>query len=168
MKTHAPLTIALALLLPWATACSTIITGGRKEVNFRSDPPGAHVSITDEKGVTLYEGTTPTVVTLRTGKPYFVGRTYQVQLAKDGFESKTVTLKSTMSGWYFGNFIFGGLVGLLIVDPLTGAMYTLPKEQAVTLVPASATSAVLPEPALHFTGIGDVPESLRPKLIPVN
>ena len=27
-----------------------------------------------------------------------------------------------MNGWYIGNILFGGLIGFLIVDPLTGAM----------------------------------------------
>jgi len=31
-----------------------------------------------------------------------------------------------MSGWYWGNILIGGLIGMLVVDPLTGAMYKLP------------------------------------------
>jgi hypothetical protein len=32
-------------------------------------------------------------------------------------------------GWYLvGNFFFGGLIGWLIIDPLTGAMWTLSPE----------------------------------------
>lgn len=30
-----------------------------------------------------------------------------------------------MNGWYIGNLLFGGIIGLLIVDPATGAMWTL-------------------------------------------
>ena len=35
-------------------------------------------------------------------------------------------IKPTPNGWYLaGNFIFGGLLGWLIVDPATGAMWNL-------------------------------------------
>jgi hypothetical protein len=38
-----------------------------------------------------------------------------------------LTVTGSMSGWYFGNILFGGLIGMLAVDPLTGAMYVLPE-----------------------------------------
>jgi hypothetical protein len=33
---------------------------------------------------------------------------------------------SELSGWYFGNLLFGGIIGLAIVDPISGKMWTLP------------------------------------------
>jgi hypothetical protein len=30
-----------------------------------------------------------------------------------------------VNGWYIDNNLFGGLIGMLIVDPITGAMYKL-------------------------------------------
>ena len=36
-------------------------------------------------------------------------------------------MDSSLSGWYWGNIVFGGLIGMLIVDPATGAMYKLPE-----------------------------------------
>jgi hypothetical protein len=44
-------------------------------------------------------------------------------------------IKSKIDGWYFGNLIFGGLIGLVIVDPLTGSMWTLsPRELTYNLI----------------------------------
>ena len=44
---------------------------------------------------------------------------------------------ASVSGWYFGNLVFGGLIGMLIVDPLTGAMYNLePKKIEQPLTPS--------------------------------
>ena len=34
-------------------------------------------------------------------------------------------LNGTVSGWYFGNILFGGLLGIVAIDPATGAMYKL-------------------------------------------
>jgi len=30
-----------------------------------------------------------------------------------------------MNGWYFGNLAIGGILGMLVIDPLTGAMYRM-------------------------------------------
>lgn len=38
-----------------------------------------------------------------------------------------------MDGWYIGNLLFGGLIGMLIVDPATGAMYKLDDSVYATL-----------------------------------
>ena len=38
----------------------------------------------------------------------------------------THSVTAGLNGWYFGNILIGGLVGMLIVDPLTGAMYRMP------------------------------------------
>lgn len=45
-------------------------------------------------------------------------------------ETVKLPLKTSVNGWYIGgNFVFGGLIGWLIVDPLNDGMYTIsPKE----------------------------------------
>ncbi|MDB4525936.1 hypothetical protein N9065_03445 [Akkermansiaceae bacterium] len=40
----------------------------------------------------------------------------------------TQSLDASMDPWYAGNIIFGGILGVLVVDPATGAMWQLPKE----------------------------------------
>jgi len=55
-----------------------------------------------------------------------------------------VHVKLTVDGWYFGNVLFGGLIGILIVDPATGAMYTLkPNELNINLI--SSAVSLIPE-----------------------
>jgi hypothetical protein len=34
-------------------------------------------------------------------------------------------LTSTIDGWYWGNLLIGGIIGMVFVDPLTGAMWKL-------------------------------------------
>ena len=48
-----------------------------------------------------------------------------VEVSKEGFEKKTIQIESKTNGWYIGNLLFGSLIGFLIIDPLTGAMWTL-------------------------------------------
>ena len=46
-----------------------------------------------------------------------------------GRSDTEVKLNSSVSGWYWANFLFGGAIGMLVVDPLTGAMYNLAPEK---------------------------------------
>ncbi len=53
---------------------------------------------------------------------------YTLTFSKEGFEDKMVTIHSRFDGWYIGNILIGGLIGMLIVDPLSGAMYRFKRE----------------------------------------
>jgi len=55
-------------------------------------------------------------------------------------------VKSTLSGWYLGNLLIG-VWWACCGRPLTGAMYTLPKEVSVNLNPR--TEALSEEPELR-------------------
>jgi hypothetical protein len=62
---------------------------------------------------------------LKSGAGFFAKETYTVTLKLDGHDTRKVTVDCKLNGWYFGNLLLGGLVGFLIVDPATGAMYKL-------------------------------------------
>jgi hypothetical protein len=83
------------------------------------------VSIINESGTPVHSGATPITVTLKKGLGYFKPETYTVRFAKQGYQAREVTVRGEISGWNFGNITFGGLIGLLAVEPATGAMYTL-------------------------------------------
>jgi len=71
---------------------------------------------------------TPFTASLQKGKAYFAGQSYVLTFHKDGYYDMQQDLEGTVSSWYFGNLLFGGVVGFLVVDPHTGAMYTFPKK----------------------------------------
>ena len=62
---------------------------------------------------------------------------YTLNATAVGHEPAQATVDTRMNGWYFGNILFGGLIGLFIVDPATGAMWRLPKTAHIDLAPAS-------------------------------
>jgi hypothetical protein len=159
-------TLLIAALLCLSTGCASIVTGTHRKVAFKSNPEGAKVTVVNANGKTVAEGTTPFTVKLVKGKPYFRGQTYTLTFVKEGYWDTEQKLKSTVNGWYLGNLVFGGLVGLLVVDPLTGAMYTLPKEVSASLNPRTAAS--IDEPELRVIHLTDVPLDLRAQLRPVH
>jgi hypothetical protein len=89
-------------------------------------PEGATVSITNRAGEKIHSAASPVTVTLNRGAGYFKAESYTVRVEKEGFDPQEVVVAGQVNGWYFGNIIFGGVIlGMLIVDPLSGAMFTL-------------------------------------------
>ncbi|ENV11439.1 hypothetical protein F966_00222 [Acinetobacter higginsii] len=64
-------------------------------------------------------------MSLNRGAGFFVPERYTVIFEKEGYEKKEIKVTPSMNGWYIGNILFGGIIGLLIIDPATGAMYSL-------------------------------------------
>jgi hypothetical protein len=76
---------------------------------------------------------TPETVTLNASSGFFKGETYTLILNKDGFDQRTIEIQSSVDGWYFGNILLGGWLGMLIIDPATGAMFKLPENANASL-----------------------------------
>jgi len=125
--------IVAALTMSIMSGCSSIISKSDYAVAINSNPGGAAFVVTNKAGQKVQSGVTPSTVTLKSSAGYFKGETYTVVLNKEGFSEKTYTLTSSIDGWYFGNILIGGLIGMLIVDPATGAMYNLPDRVDISL-----------------------------------
>lgn len=113
--------------------CASIVGDSKYPVNVSSTPSGANFTITNKDGVVVHNGATPNTVTLPSGRGYFKGESYTITFKKEGYADTSTTLDTSMSGWYWGNILLGGLIGMLIVDPMTGAMYKLPESTAANL-----------------------------------
>jgi len=111
------------------TGCATIVHSGPRAISVASSPSGAKVSIYDRSNVLVQTNTTPFVAQLNTKYGYFKGQNYRLVFELPGHANAEVKIDSSLSGWYLGNLVFGGLVGMLIVDPMTGAMYDLKPEK---------------------------------------
>lgn len=125
------------------------MTGGGNPqlVSIRSTPAEADVKILDAAtGASLLTGKTPFQVNLEKSRGYFKGAKYRIVVEKPGFASREVIVDSNANGWYIGgNIILGGLIGWLIVDPATGAMWSLsPTEMNLTLDAAQPTAQASP------------------------
>ncbi len=107
------------------SSCATIISGSKKPVDIRTDPLSANISITDRKGHEVFKGTSQAVVRLRTGAGYFVPARYTVKISYPGYKDKTIEIRASLNGWYFANIFIEGSLGMLIIDPATGAMWRL-------------------------------------------
>jgi hypothetical protein len=125
--------ITMAAVLLATTGCASIISGGSQDISFNSDPTGASLTVYDWNNLVVFESRTPANVTLDRGAGFFEGARYTVEVASEGYETATVRITPKMNGWYIGgNFLIGGLIGWLIIDPISGAMWNLSPDQINT------------------------------------
>jgi len=166
MEVRPVLACAVAALA--ASGCATIVARSSQEITITSVPEGAAVKINNKSGAAVHSGNTPLTVTLKKGRGYFKAESYTVHIAKDGYQMRDITVAGEVNGWYFGNVIFGGLIGLLAVDPATGAMYTLRPKEVSTTLDALKVSRNGSEQTLTVILVEDVPRELVGQLIPIS
>jgi hypothetical protein len=161
-----PSGLALAGLVLLA-GCGSIIKGSTHEIAFTSTPTQASISIVDEDGSQVFNGKTPATVTLNKKRGYFSGKTYYVTVDKPGFKRFETTLNTRVSAWYVGgNILFGGLIGWLIVDPLTGGMWTIsPEEVDATMAGMTGQND---DGTLSIVLLENIPPHMRDGLIALN
>jgi uncharacterized protein YceK len=123
----------ILIALMTLSGCASVISGSTKEVVIDSTPSKAQYTVTNKHGKVVSQGTTPSLVTLKTGSTYFIGENYLVSYELPGYREGISTVHSSLNIWYFGNLLLGGFIGGLLVDPLTGAMWTLDDSSSSSL-----------------------------------
>lgn len=161
LKFSAPLLASVFLL----SSCATIVSKSIYPLAINSTPSNATVSITDKKGKEIYLGKTPAKVKLKAGAGFFSRAEYQVKFSSPGYDDKIVPVNFKVDGWYFGNLFLGGVLGMLIIDPASGAMWKIESEFLnETLEKSTATT----EAEMKIFNINDVPEDWKSHMVRVN
>ena len=83
----------------------------------------------------MRERVTPATFRLPAKAGFFSREKYTFEFEKKGYLPASSSLNGKLDAWYFGNIVFGGLIGVLIVDPATGAMWKLDDRVVATLSP---------------------------------
>ena len=112
-----------------------ILGNSTQPVTINSEPSGSAILITDEADNAVFKGTTPTTVTLEksTGH-YFGAKKYTVKLSMDGYADKEMILSESPGGWYYCNILLGGIIGMLLLDPWNGGMWSLSQDNIKPLL----------------------------------
>ena len=158
---------AAAVLGLFLIGCASIVSRSMYPVTFDSNPTGATIVITDKTGNRMFEGRTPTTLTLSASRGFFSPAEYHIDAWMDGYNPGHATIRAGLDGWYIGNIVFGGLIGALIVDPATGAMWKLDDRLVVNLAP-KRTALAPGSLSLWVVSIDQVPPEYRAHLIRVN
>lgn len=120
--------LMVGALVSVLSGCATMFDSSNGAVSVTSASHGVRYDVTNSTGMRVASGETPNMVTLKPSAGYMRGERYTVVFTKPGSQSVTRTVEAGVAGWYWANILVGGLVGMLIVDPATGKMYTLPDQ----------------------------------------
>lgn len=155
-------TLSVVVIITFFSSCASIVSRSNWPLTVNTNPNGAKVVITDKKGIVVYNGNTPTTMSLKSGAGFFAKQSYKVKLTMDGYGEKVIPVECKLNGWYIGNIVFGGLIGILIVDPVTGAMYKLDTEY---INETFAKTTLSTEQSLKIMNIDDMPATLKKHLV---
>jgi len=147
------------------SSCASIVSKSTYTLSINSSPSNAKVSITDKKGKEIYLGNTPATVKLKAGAGFFSKAEYQVKFSSPGYDDKIVPITFKLDGWYFGNLLLGGVLGMLIIDPATGAMWKIETEFLNETLSKSTASI---DPEMKIMNINEIPENWKTHLVRVN
>ena len=147
------------------SSCASIVSKSTYPLSINSSPSNAKVSITDKKGKEIYLGNTPATVKLKAGAGFFSKAEYQVKFSSPGYDDKIVPITFKLDGWYFGNLLLGGVLGMLIIDPATGAMWKIETEFLNETLSKSTASI---DPEMRIININEIPENWKNHLVRVN
>jgi uncharacterized protein YceK len=153
--------IAIASSLMFS-GCASIVSKSTYPVSINSNPASS-ISVVDSRGTEIFKGGTPATVTLKAGDGFFKRATYQVKFVKDGYDEKIVPITFKVDGWYWANILLGGVIGMLIVDPATGAMYKLENEFMNETLTRNVASNSIND--LTILGLEEIPFSWKSHLV---
>jgi len=121
--------IFLSLAIFIFVGCATIVKGRFQKISVSSVPSDVWVRVDGQ------QIKTPGVVTLDTTRTMYV-----LEFEKEGYETMQFKIKRTLSGWLFGNIIFGGIIGVVIDFASSSAYKLMPEEVEVQLRELGAES----------------------------
>ena len=166
MRKIFPKLSAALLAVPFLlSSCATIVSKTSYPVSVDTNPDGATVSITDKRGNEVFKGKSPATVKLKSGAGFFSRAEYQVRVSAPGFAEQVIPVNYKLNGWYFGNLLIGGWLGMLIIDPATGAMWKLDTPPINVHLQRAGITAT--QPNLKIIYIKDVPQDMKTQLLRV-
>ncbi|MBQ4636673.1 MAG: PEGA domain-containing protein [Akkermansia sp.] len=108
------------------SSCCSLINSRKQDIEVKCNVQNAKVIVDGvEKGVT------PTKLNLKRSN-----KIHKLAIMAPGYEPLYIELKPGISGWFFGNLLLGGAIGM-IVDGCTDYCWSYPDVDAKLLPPAS-------------------------------
>lgn len=111
------LALALLLQLLILAGCASIMHGTTQQIAVSSSPTGAKVAVNG-----MDRGVTPVIADLKRKDNHVI------RVTLEGYQPFEMALTRSVSGWVWGNIVFGGIIGLA-VDAISGGLYKLSPEQ---------------------------------------
>jgi hypothetical protein len=153
------LLLILILILP---SCATILSKSKYPVFIDSNPTEAKLTVTNRNGAIVYSGRTPKTLILEASNGYFSKAVYTIKFEHEDFETSIVRIEARIDGWYFGNIPFFLFFGMLVIDPLTGAMYKIDRPAVYEKLYFKGYEG------LHISPFEKLPKDIQENLVQIN
>ena len=141
MRRNAIQDISMVLAGTMLAGCATIMNQTTQAIGISSSPTGASVTVDS-----MPHGKTPVVAKLSRKDHHVV----TIELA--GYQPYEATLTRRVSGWVWGNVLFGGLIGLA-VDAMSGGLYKLTPDQIVAQLQKGARASLFQEDGVYIAAV---------------
>lgn len=116
-------TILIITFAFFIAGCATIINGTNQVLSATVEPNTAVIELLDGD---ILKARSVGYLNYSIKRQDAALKNYMLKISQEGYKSQIIGIGVRPSGWYLlGNFIFGGLIGWLIVDPITGSMWAL-------------------------------------------
>lgn len=114
------------LIITVLTGCATIMNkSSYQKVNVNSSATESEIFVDG-----MSKGTAPQILKLKRGKIYLI------EIKKPGYETYRISTSNSITGWFWGNIICGGLIGM-VIDLATGNAYEIEPEYINALLAKS-------------------------------
>jgi len=151
--------VALITAISLSTGCASLQSGRTMTLKISNEPENIKFVIKNKKGNIVYDGTTPASVKLKKGAGYFKAEQYSVEFKRHCYPTQIIKTTASINPKYWENHGFflvnlglfvlcpycinvflpisalTMMIGYLVVDPLTGAMWQLSMPEQVEFDP---------------------------------
>jgi hypothetical protein len=136
----------LLLLLLTLVSCATITTGTHESIAVSSSPPGAHATLTCERGEE-HHGVTPLAISIRRNSG-----NCKLRVSKEGFREESIAIEQRFNKAYLGNFAASAPFVLYGFIGLNGTVFTQANSETRAWGTACLLSAAAVFAVDHWTG----------------
>jgi hypothetical protein len=161
-------TLVFSFTALFAGGCASIVHSGNRSININTEPGGAKATMSKPDGTIIGMQTTPCTFSLDPRRGYFKGQNYTLKLELAGYKPTEVELHTELSGWYFGNILFGGLIGMVIVDPLTGSMWNIAPDKIDQNLSSSQAVLIRKHKGFVVVLVSQITDSERKQMVRIN
>ncbi|HXC02477.1 MAG TPA: hypothetical protein VNU49_07470 [Opitutaceae bacterium] len=161
-------TLVLSFTALFAGGCASIVHSGNRTININTEPVGAKATISKPDGTVVSMQTTPCTFSLDPKRGYFKGQNYILTLELTGYKTTEVELQPELSGWYFGNIVFGGIIGLIIVDPITGSMWNITPDKIDQPLSSSQAALIREHKGFVVVLVSQITDNERNQMVRIN
>ncbi len=129
--------VSFLVISAMIAGCATIMQGTTQEIGISSTPTGATVKINNQ-----VKGKTPVILDLKRKNNHIV------TIEMPGYMPYEATFTKSVSGWVWGNIVFGGLIGL-VVDFAAGGIYKLTPTEIKAVLQKEGISGLYRKDSLY-------------------